>query len=105
MTPMQSKPITLSSPIERQSGAKVEQLTLRKPTAGELRGLSIRDLLTSDVDATLRLIPRIATPSITAAEADSLDPADLAALSNEVIDFLLSKAQREKADQLLAAMT
>ena len=95
-----SDPIKLSTPIERGE-TKIEQLTLRKPRAGEMRGLSLQSLLQSDIDQLLTLIPRISEPSITDAEANALEPEDLAEIGGTVFGFFMTAAQKER----LAALT
>ncbi|MXO66262.1 phage tail assembly protein [Altericroceibacterium endophyticum] len=95
-----SEPITLSEPICRGEQT-IEAITLRKPKAGELRGLSIQDLMSAKTSAVLDLLPRITMPPITAAEADDLEPEDLASFGGAVIDFFLSPAERKMMEQAL----
>lgn len=52
-------------------------------------GQAIMDM---DVGAMMTVIPRISTPTLTAQEMAELDPADLTALSVEVVTFLLKKS-------------
>ncbi|UQY89540.1 phage tail assembly protein [Stenotrophomonas rhizophila] len=73
----------------------ISSLTLRKPNAGTLRGIKLADLLQMDVGALTTLLPRISTPTLTAADAAKLDPVDLVAIATEVGNFFLTKAQRE----------
>lgn len=86
--------VTLEEPIVRGE-QKIESISLRKPAAGELRGLKLNELLNADVGAVLALLPRISSPTLTPQETAELDPVDLAAVTSEVIGFFLSKAQRE----------
>lgn len=83
--------VELETPIERGTSAPITRLTLRRPDAGSLRGLSLMDLAQLDVTALQRLLPRIASPMITAADVRKLDPADLFSLGAEVAGFLLKK--------------
>lgn len=92
-----SDPIPLSEPILRGE-LKIESITLRKPRAGELRGLSIQDLMNARVSAVLDVLPRIATPPITAAEAEQLETEDVAACAGAIIDFFLTPADRKKVE-------
>lgn len=85
--------ITLETPIVRGE-QRIESLTLRKPTAGELRGLALNDLLRSDVASLQTLLPRISTPTLTAADAAALDLPDLAAIAGEVLGFFMSRADK-----------
>jgi len=86
--------ILLETPI-RRGDQMISSLTLRKPNAGTLRGIKLADLLQMDVGALTTLLPRISTPTLTAADAAKLDPVDLVAIATEVGNFFLTKAQRE----------
>lgn len=87
----QPKTITLDTPIQR-GDTLIESVTLRKPKAGELRGLNLTDLLQMDVTAMIKILPRITSPTLTEAEASNLDPADITQFAQEVAGFLLWKA-------------
>src|SRR3546814_12194013 len=50
--------VTLDDPITIGETV-IDKVTLRKPKAGELRGLTLDDLITSDIDTLLKLMPRI----------------------------------------------
>lgn len=90
--------VQLEEPIVRGSQS-ITELGLRKPKAGELRGLSLQALAEVDVETLTKLLPRISVPSITAAEARSLDLPDLVAIGTKVGLFLLKKADRESLGQ------
>ncbi|WP_417329561.1 phage tail assembly protein [Halomonas cupida] len=85
--------ITLDSPIQR--GEKtIEKIFLRKPTAGELRGMALSDVLQLQVDALVKLTPRLASPALTEPEMRELDPADLVQIGGVIASFLLTKRAR-----------
>lgn len=84
--------VELETPIKRGDAAPITRLTLRRPDSGSLRGLSLLDLAQLDVTALQRLLPRITTPVITAADVRQLDPADLFSIGAEVAGFLLKKS-------------
>ena len=88
--------ITLDHPIQR-GAQEIPTIELRKPRAGELRGVSLFDLVRMDVSAVQTVLPRISTPTLTRPEVDALDPADLFQLSAEVSGFLSPKAALEQA--------
>ena len=90
MTKQATAEVELDTPIKREGG-DVEKLTLRKPMAGELRGLSLADLLNMEVDAITRVLPRISSPVLSEQEARDMDPADLVACGGEISGFLLPK--------------
>lgn len=90
--------ITLESPIQRGDQA-IESIALRKPAAGELRGIALADLLRLDVSALIAVLPRITSPTLTPQDVQQLDLADLTALGTEVLGFFMSKADRENLPQ------
>lgn len=83
--------VTLETPIER-AGQQISTVTLRKPRAGELRGVSLTDLLQMDVTALQTVLPRITEPVLHKQDVLNLDPADLVQLGTKVSGFLLPKA-------------
>lgn len=86
--------VTLDKPITRGSNTH-ESLTLRKPASGELRGVSLLELMQMDVQALSKVLPRISSPSLTAQEVNAMDPADLLACGVAVSGFLLQKSAKE----------
>jgi len=90
--------IQLDTPIKRGE-REINQVTLRKPASGELRGASLADLMQMDVNALEKVIPRISDPTLTPHEVQNLDPADLFQMGAAVSTFLLPKAMRPMAYQ------
>ncbi len=86
--------VSLDYPIQRGDQV-INTVKLRKPNAGELRGIKLVDLLQMDVSAVAALLPRITEPTLTAADVNRLDPADLVAIGTLTAGFFLPKAQRE----------
>lgn len=87
------KKITLEVPIQR-GDQTITDITLRKPSAGELRGLSLVNLLQMEVTALTTVLPRITTPALTTKEINRLDLADLLQLGSEVAGFLVPKSAK-----------
>ncbi len=83
--------IQLDSPLQRGEQV-IKEITLRKPITGELRGTSLSALVSLDVEALQRVLPRISTPTLTEADIGQLDPADLVQLGGAFASFLLPKA-------------
>ncbi|KAF2410503.1 Phage tail assembly chaperone protein, E, or 41 or 14 [Pseudomonas antarctica] len=92
--------VILDTPIRRGT-TTIDSITLRKPNAGELRGISLADLVNMDVASIIKVLPRISSPTLTAVELSDMDPADLFMLGNKVSGFLLQK--RLKTDASLVA--
>jgi hypothetical protein len=85
--------ITLESPLKRGEQT-ISTITVRKPGAGELRGLKLTDLLQMDVAALQTLLPRVTQPALTTADVAALDLVDLLELGSEVVGFFMSRADR-----------
>ena len=90
--------IVLDTPIQRGS-TSINEITLRKPNAGALRGLSLQRLHQADVEEIMKLLPRISTPTLAPHECAQLDPADLSEAGGHIISFLLKKSVREAVFQ------
>jgi len=88
--------VVLDTPIRRGT-TNIDSITLRKPNSGELRGISLAELLNMDVNSLVKVVPRISTPTLTAVEVTSMDPADLFALGTKVSGFLLQKSMKTDA--------
>ena len=85
--------VTLDAPIVT-GDVTIDQVQIRKPQAGELRGLSLSALLNLDYAALENLLPRITIPTLTKAQIMAMDPSDFTQLGSEVMDFLLPKGAK-----------
>ncbi|KJM28440.1 MULTISPECIES: phage tail assembly protein, partial [Enterobacter cloacae complex] len=56
--------VILDNPVMRGE-QKIEQVTVTKPNAGTLRGVSLASLANSDVDALIKVLPRMTYPALT----------------------------------------
>lgn len=96
-TPTATDPNThvLDTPLERGEGRQaITAITLRKPRSGELRGVSLSDLVSLDVAALSKVLPRISTPTLTEFDVANIDPADLVQLGGIFASFLMPKAMK-----------
>ncbi|MEI2454584.1 phage tail assembly protein [Lysobacter firmicutimachus] len=91
--PVTTTAVTLEKPIKRGE-SEIASVTVRRPVSGELRGLSMLDLMRLEMDAVQKVLPRITMPTLTAFEVSQLDPADTAQFAMAIADFFLTKAQR-----------
>lgn len=82
--PEASKVIVLDTPV---ADGTINELPLRKPMPGDLRGLKLLDVIQMDAGAVAQLIPRIAVNGFTAQHFYQLDPADLLEVMAEVATF------------------
>ena len=85
--------ITLEVPIKRGEQL-INDVALRKPDAGSLRGIKLMDLLQMDMGALSTLLPRITSPALTPADVGKLDPVDLISLGTEVSTFFGPRKDR-----------
>ena len=85
--------VQLDTPIKRGDG-HITSVTLRKPNSGELRGISLAELLQMKVDALQAVLPRITQPMLHKHEMQAIDPADLVNMGTVVMGFLLTKEQK-----------
>lgn len=84
--------VSLEEPIIRGE-QKIESLGLRRPRSGELRGLSMIDIVQLKIDAVHELLPRITMPPLTNSEVLNLSPSDLFKVSSEIASFFIPKDQ------------
>ena len=79
--------VTLENPIKRGEQV-VSAITLIKPNAGTLRGVSLAAVANSEVDALIKVLPRMTAPMLTEQEVAALELPDLVALAGKVVGFL-----------------
>lgn len=85
--------VELDEPIQL-GDRTIEEIKLRKPISGELRGLSLVALGQMNVDELTKLLPRITMPTLPAPVLATIDPADMMAIAETITDFLLTKRQK-----------
>ena len=84
----QTKTAVLAQPIEVKDGAAITEVEVRKPFAGEMRGLSFSNIMELDVDSMVTLIPRIS--DLTERQMINLDPVNMAPLFTAVVGFFVN---------------
>lgn len=92
--------VNLDTPIQRGEQI-IDKITIRKPMSGELRGVSLIDLMNMDVLALRKVLPRITDPTLTDMDVGRMDPADLVQCGVAVTSFLLTKSAKAQASQSL----
>jgi len=80
--------VTLENPVKRGE-QMIDQITLIKPSAGTLRGVSLAAVASSDVDALIKVLPRMTAPMLTEQEV-----ADILALAGQVVGFFSPNSAR-----------
>ena len=83
----QIKTAVLVEPIENGEGKTITEIQLRKPFAGEMRGLSFSNIMQLDVDSMVTLIPRIS--ELTERQMINLDPINMPPLFTTVASFFV----------------
>lgn len=79
--------VTLDRPIKR-AGQIIETVTLIEPNAGTLRGVSLAAVAQSEVDALIKILPRMTSPALTTQELTAMNLSDMLSLAAKVISFL-----------------
>ena len=91
MSKAELKTVKLETAITR-GDSTINEIKLRKPKAGELRGLSLSDLLNLDVNAVATLLPRISDPILTKQDIDDMSVENLVLLAGEAANFFVPKS-------------
>ncbi|WP_127960143.1 phage tail assembly protein [Serratia microhaemolytica] len=91
--------VKLNTPIKRGK-SKITDVVITPvlKQAGSLRGLKAYDVLTSNYDALLILLPRVTAPALTAEEITRMDTWDFCQLANAVVDFLQPSSEQSVTD-------
>lgn len=85
--------VTLEKPLKR-GDQLVTEITLIKPNAGTLRGVSLAAVANSEVDALIKVLPRMTAPMLTEQEVAAMELPDLVALAGQVVGFLSPNSAR-----------
>jgi hypothetical protein len=83
---MQTKTVALGTPLTF-GDQTISELTLRRPNAGDLRGIKLTNVQEMEVSTLLALLPRISLTPVAKDTLNGLDPADVVALYACLADF------------------
>jgi len=95
--------VTLNTPIIRGE-TTIEKLTLRKPKGGELRGLTLQDILQTDIGTIITLVQRISDPILIKDEADNLEADDLAEIGGTIRGFFMTASEKKAIESYVAGL-
>ncbi|EOL8946129.1 phage tail assembly protein [Cronobacter dublinensis] len=87
MTQTNENTVTLVNPVKRGE-QEISTITVIKPNAGTLHGVGLAALATCEVDALIKVLPRMTYPNLTEQEVIALELPDLMALAGKVVGFL-----------------
>lgn len=82
-----TKKVILPFAIKVEEGESIKEVVLKEPFAGELRGLKFANILETDVDAMVILIPRIS--ELTERQMINMKPANFTPLIEGVLSFFV----------------
>ena len=88
--------ITLNVPL-KTSDKPITSFSMRKPSAGELRGVKLFDMMQGDTAAYIEVLPRVTTPALTKGQASSLDLSDILQVMEKVGDWFAGKSESTPA--------
>jgi hypothetical protein len=83
--------VTLKNPIKLGDKKEIKSIDIREPKAGDMRGISVLDVMRLEVSAYRELLPRITSPIITKAQIDDMYFCDITKMMDKVSDFLEAK--------------
>ena len=66
-------------------------------SAGDLRGVSLVELMQMNTDAIVKVLPRVSHPSIVPHEVKDMDITDVLQVGTELVNFLLPASARDQA--------
>lgn len=92
---MTKRDLELHEPIKRGDD-EITGFDIRRPKAGELRGVTVTDIIRMDVVAISTVLPRITVPPITPNEAAALDPFDFGEAAMLVSDFFTEPPKKKE---------
>ena len=101
---MKTTTVTLSSPVMRGE-TPVTEITLHEPNAGNLRGISLSDVLNMKTEAIVTLVPRISEPKLIESEMQKMGLRDLAMLGGGIANFFLTEEERVAATAEISSQT
>ncbi len=88
---MQTQPNTKNVPLDfgfKRGDDQVKEITLVKPNTGHCRGLSLKNVLSFEIDSLAVLLPRITLPAMTAQEVYTLELMDTLKIAEGIAGFL-----------------
>lgn len=92
--------ITLVNPLHL-GDQTIAEVAIRKPNAGELRGIKLLDLVQMDVNQTIKLLPRVTSPRLAPKLCETLDPVDLMAFAQEIATMFFPRDAIEAEEAAL----
>lgn len=92
--------IQLGSSIKLESGQEVTEITITDTMkqVGALRGLKLYDVMTSDVDSLIKLLPRVTSPRMSERDVSLLPIPAFNALATGIANFLVPNSPPEMID-------
>ncbi len=85
-----SKTIIFSAPLKLANGSTITEVTITETMrqVGALRDLKLFDVMTSDVNSLITLLPRVTHPRLSEADVATMPVQDFTQLAAAIADFL-----------------
>ena len=97
---MQNQPNTKNVLLDsgfKRGDDQVKEITLVKPNTGHCRGLSLKDVLSFEINALAVLLPRITLPAMTSQEVYTLELMDTLKIAEGITGFLETSSSSQTA--------
>jgi hypothetical protein len=88
--------VQLEQPIQF-GGNTITEITIRKPNVKALSGVSLQAIYQHDVNALIKVLPRVTTPALTPQQVLDLDPVDFAQLGGHLVTFCTRRICRKRS--------
>lgn len=85
--------VPLSEPI-KQGETEITEVTVRRPSPGECRGLNLGLLMNGDVNEQLKIFPRITIPPLLTHELEAMALCDFVEMGEALTNFLYSPSRK-----------
>ncbi|MDE9588329.1 phage tail assembly protein [Xenorhabdus bovienii] len=85
-----SKTVIFSEPLKLANGSTITEVEITETMrqVGALRGLKLFDVMTSDVNSLITLLPRVTYPRLSEADVATMPIRDFTELAAAIADFL-----------------
>ncbi|MEN8292067.1 phage tail assembly protein [Acinetobacter radioresistens] len=92
--------VELDYPI-KVGDSQVTAVTVRKPNIKALSGTSLQEIFNYDVNALIKVLPRVTTPALTPQQVLDLDPSDFSQMGAQLVSFLYPKAAQQAIQEMM----
>ncbi|CDH34525.1 phage tail assembly protein [Xenorhabdus bovienii] len=96
-----SKKVIFSEPLKLANGSSITEVEITETMrqVGALRGLKLFDVMTSDVNSLITLLPRVTYPRLSEADVATMPIRDFTELAAAIADFLAPTSPTDETNE------